>query len=1220
MKNRRIISCILSLCVTLLSMGGTYAHASVLQTEKGKFITEGNYNKNENVSLVVRKDNGALNVDNFNNGVSYIAQETVDVNGFYSHKFSLPESTDDGEYTISTEGKSGKNSESFYYSNKGVTQLYEQFTNANIWNCKQMQIIDGRLNSTAATQTYAGLRGGADNYLKNFKLRFNMMFTELSTGDPWFMVSVRTGSGTMESFLIRTGVVRRYFDGVEYAISGNGEWNMSVGTKYNIEIECNDLNMKITLFSDSGETIYTGEYQAQGVGYGGLSFSTSASAVSIDNIAVINTEASNTLLCEKNKSIKTGDTYKFRLYNAVDGIKWSIDNPDVATVTADGTVTAKQSGDTVLSVTDNNGNILDKSPINVYDGINSITVSQKNITITKGESISVSCTLNGGNSSDLKWSSSDNNVAKMFGNAYTSKTITGVSEGTALITVSDSEATASSNIKVIVLPEQKATEDEAAFSVSSPGIEISPYLFGVHHYYTDNSNEARKALSDVGFDLMRTMKLSSEWSFPIATELLKCPQMCVVPFEGKSNEEIMAEIDDMKEAVGSQKLYIELGNEVYTYYSDAEEYMKRCQEIYPIIKEKYPTIEIGVVIVPDSLKYALPNTKYSKWNDIVAKYPESYDAVIVHNYTTINNVDGYSTNDMMQQLYLDNQFIKSRFSNYKELFAGKSIWVSEYGNLIMDVFNSADLSEQSRKSFAKTTGVAICNIEKLFDMAAEGVDISCYHMFNDAQGFGIIQGSEKLQNYYLFKKAGEILENNNYFYDVSPILCNKTDGHLNLVNETFISLDDVGAWGFGNENGVKYIALSNRTYKNKKISLKNLKIKKLWSYGENDGNPLQNYLTCSGLLSDMPQNVEQPKEYNAEFENYIDINGYSLVICEVQNSTEATVVCNASNDWNFEKDGSPILAVDNADFREDSFTMYCNGVEIPIKCTFAQNTVQIAPSDGWKYDSAYKIVCDNAIGGREFNFTTVKMPEEKRYEKKLSESSLEIGNWNYTKIAGEWRDFMLTFDVEWSSESEYLQVEFRGGFIRLMKNSQNRYSYFNGNNDARFGRFDGFSENTENVKLVVTGNCAKLYEKLPDDELYSFVGMIDHIEDIDSLIGFNGPANCTIKNLQVNAPKTIANTRIYQKSGNEKIYTNKILRGENFIDITIDKSTLKGGCQVIVSILKDKRIHDVVLPSEVSEGQYQRVYNCQEDSETINVFLWNSLKEMMPLDESYILE
>ena len=1221
MKNKKIIAFILSVSVGLSLVGETCVYASVLQTEKGKFTADGNYDKNEDISLIVTKGTAELNVDNFSEALLYASQERSDVNGSYSHKFSLPSSSEDGEYIITTEGKSRKTSESFYYSNSGITQLYEQFTNANIWECAQMRVTDGRLQSVAAAQTSAKLRGGADNYLKNYKLRFKTKFMDLNMGDPWLQISLRTGCSAAENFIIRTGSVRRYSGGTEYNISGSGTWFMQKDADYNIEVECNELNMKITLLDDSGEMIYTGECEAQSAGYGGLSFSTSACAVSIDDVTVINTETENTILCEKNKSMKTGDKYKFRVYNDRDNIKWSIDDTAVATVTDDGTVTALKSGYTVLSITDDDGNILDKSPISVYNDVSSIDVSQENIKITEGESISVSCTLNGGSSSDLKWSSSDSNVAKLFGNSYTSKTITGLSAGTALITVTNSEATASAKIKVIVVPRQIPAGNEAAFEVSDTGRKISPYLFGIHHYYSDNSNAARSMLSDVGFDLMRSMKTASNWSFPITTELLKCPQMCVVPIQGKANDEVLAEIAEMKKAAGRQKLYIELGNEVYTDYVGAEEYMVRCKELYPLIKEQYPDIEIGAVIVPDSLKFALPGSKYAKWNDIVAKYPNCYDAVIVHNYTTINDVNGYSTKDMLRQLYLDNQFLKSRFSGYKELFAGKEIWVSEYGNLIMDVFNSADLSEQSRKSFAKTTEVAICNIEKLFDMAAEGIDISCYHMSNDAQGFGIIQGTDKLQNYYVFKKAGDILNNNGYFYNVSPIVCDTTNGYLHLVNNTFVDMDDIGAWGFGDENGAKYVVFSNRSDKNKKISIANKKIKKVWSYGGTGSNPLENYLTGRGILSDMPESVEQPIEYNADFENYIDINGYSLTVCEIKSSTDATAVCNVSGNWDFEIAGSPTIVVSNAAINENSFTLYCNGVEMPAKCNITQNIAQITPNEGWKYNAQYKIVCDDSVGGRVFEFTTIKEPIEKNYINKLSESQLHIGNWKSTNLNGEWRDFELTFDLNWSNTSEYLQINFRKGSIRIMKNSQNRYSYFNDDNDMCFGNFRAaLGNNQENIKLVVSGNSARLYEKLSSDELYRFIGEVDNIQDVASAIGFYGPANCTITNLKVNAPEAISSIRIYQMCGDERISTNKILKGENFVDITIDKSTFDNDSKSIVGIFDGEKLEKVILPEKNSEEQYHFKYNSEKDSVSIKVFLWNSLNELVPLDKAYLID
>lgn len=113
-------------------------------------------------------------------------------------------------------------------------------------------------------------------------------------------------------------------------------------------------------------------------------------------------------------------------------LSWKSDNPNVATVNANGVVTGKNAGTAKITCTANDGSGLSASCIvTVAKMISSISLSASSITIYTGSSQTVTASISPADATtkDLLWSSSNTDVATVSDGI-----ITGKSAGTAVIT------------------------------------------------------------------------------------------------------------------------------------------------------------------------------------------------------------------------------------------------------------------------------------------------------------------------------------------------------------------------------------------------------------------------------------------------------------------------------------------------------------------------------------------------------------------------------------------------------------------------------------------------------------------------------------------------------------------------------------------------------------------------------------------------------------------
>lgn len=140
--------------------------------------------------------------------------------------------------------------------------------------------------------------------------------------------------------------------------------------------------------------------------------------------------------------LKVGETYTFSVtfdpVNSTEtGLSWASNNTNIATVNANGTVTAVGEGTASISVTSVNGMVLTVY-VNVKPNVVAIYPEQMSIdtgsvTLNPGETYKFSITFAPDNTTEtgLTWVSSDSNIATVDSNG----TVTAISSGTASITV-----------------------------------------------------------------------------------------------------------------------------------------------------------------------------------------------------------------------------------------------------------------------------------------------------------------------------------------------------------------------------------------------------------------------------------------------------------------------------------------------------------------------------------------------------------------------------------------------------------------------------------------------------------------------------------------------------------------------------------------------------------------------------------------------------------------
>ncbi|MDD2376114.1 MAG: Ig-like domain-containing protein [Clostridia bacterium] len=134
-------------------------------------------------------------------------------------------------------------------------------------------------------------------------------------------------------------------------------------------------------------------------------------------------------------------------------VNWSSNSSSVATVSSNGTITGVSQGTAVITVESASGEYTDTCVVTVTPNViavTGITVTPETMNLNVGETSSASATVYPSNASNknVNWSSNSSSIATVSSNG----TITGVSQGTAIITVESASGEYTDTCVVTVTP------------------------------------------------------------------------------------------------------------------------------------------------------------------------------------------------------------------------------------------------------------------------------------------------------------------------------------------------------------------------------------------------------------------------------------------------------------------------------------------------------------------------------------------------------------------------------------------------------------------------------------------------------------------------------------------------------------------------------------------------------------------------------------------------
>lgn len=148
-------------------------------------------------------------------------------------------------------------------------------------------------------------------------------------------------------------------------------------------------------------------------------------------IVPITASAATIKLSKTGVSLRKGNSYTLTLRNSQDEVTWKSSKSAVASVDANGKITAKKKGTATITAT--SAGVKYKCKVTVKQPVTKITLNQKNIAISKGKTYTLKATVSPTNANNkaVAWSTSNKNIVTV-----TSKgKIKAIKSGTATITV-----------------------------------------------------------------------------------------------------------------------------------------------------------------------------------------------------------------------------------------------------------------------------------------------------------------------------------------------------------------------------------------------------------------------------------------------------------------------------------------------------------------------------------------------------------------------------------------------------------------------------------------------------------------------------------------------------------------------------------------------------------------------------------------------------------------
>lgn len=283
-------------------------------------------------------------------------------------------------------------------------------------------------------------------------------------------------------------------DASDLALTSDAEVTIPLGSTSNITTTCSNA-LTYTSGAPSIATVdENGVITAVGFGTAKITISDPGSDTHRPSTATVtvtvpdNRPASSLAVGNDNISVERGNTQKIEVTGAVGSVKYNSVDPNIATVDAEGNVTAIAEGETTIAVTDEGDNSVKAGVVNVTVKVtdmrkaNTLSVGPTDVEIEMEHSTSATLSVENAQGA-VTYASSNEKVATV-----TNGTIKAISGGDAIITVyaaGNDEYKADSvkvNVKVIPVPSlapvtwnltNKSYTESGSFSASATNVFVS---------------------------------------------------------------------------------------------------------------------------------------------------------------------------------------------------------------------------------------------------------------------------------------------------------------------------------------------------------------------------------------------------------------------------------------------------------------------------------------------------------------------------------------------------------------------------------------------------------------------------------------------------------------------------------------------------------------------------------------------------------------------------
>lgn len=213
---------------------------------------------------------------------------------------------------------------------------------------------------------------------------------------------------------------------------------------------------------------------------------------------------------------------------------------------------------------------------------------------------------------------------------------------------------------------------------------------------------------------------------------------------------------------------VEAGNEVYGKYASFSEYIADFKPIFDALSKEFPDIRKGLVAGANIKRKA-----FVKWNEDLADYKGDYDAVILHYYYTVKELEdvysmipdklSYDPNTYYSNLdqafqrafkeMMEKKLIETGLNYANKTFPGKKIWITEWNTKPSEKLNNTI----ANGAWQFNQMVALRNRVEYF-LVHNGVSPDKYGLISRANSKYDTDKTKNIRRigYYAFQLASEV--------------------------------------------------------------------------------------------------------------------------------------------------------------------------------------------------------------------------------------------------------------------------------------------------------------------------------------------------------------------------------------------------------------------------------------------------------------------------------